>query len=109
MFDISWGEIVVLTSVGLVLVGRKDLPLASHAFGQQIVSLYFLCWFILYIFSCFHNSSLSPLQGRIVGLLQGARLRADRFVSRTLRCLLMFVMCTTHTDILILHIAVHKN
>ena len=55
MFDISWGELAVLSGVGLVLIGRKDLPLASRAVGQQV--------------------------GRIVGLLQGARLRADRYAS----------------------------
>ncbi|KAL9179248.1 hypothetical protein ACHAXT_008538 [Thalassiosira profunda] len=55
MFDISWGELAVLTGVGLALVGRRDLPVASRAVGQQV--------------------------GRIVGLLQGARLRADRFAS----------------------------
>lgn len=55
MFDISWGELAVLSGVGLVLIGRKDLPLASRALGQQV--------------------------GRIVGLLQGARLRADRYAS----------------------------
>ncbi|KAL7525982.1 hypothetical protein ACHAXR_006715 [Thalassiosira sp. AJA248-18] len=55
MFDVSWGEIAVLTGVGLVLVGRKDLPYASRAMGQQV--------------------------GRIVGLIQGARMRADRFAT----------------------------
>ena len=55
MFDVSWGEIGVLTGLGLVLIGRRDLPLASHALGKQL--------------------------GRIVGLLQGARLRADRFAT----------------------------
>eukprot|EP00578_Thalassiosira_sp_NH16_P026428 CAMPEP_0181082660 /NCGR_PEP_ID=MMETSP1071-20121207/3742_1 /TAXON_ID=35127 /ORGANISM="Thalassiosira sp., Strain NH16" /LENGTH=289 /DNA_ID=CAMNT_0023164265 /DNA_START=25 /DNA_END=894 /DNA_ORIENTATION=+ len=55
MFDVTWGEIAVLTGVGLVLIGRKDLPVASRALGQQV--------------------------GRIVGLLQGARLRADRFTA----------------------------
>lgn len=55
MFDVSWGEIAVLSTLGLVLIGRRDLPIASHALGQQI--------------------------GRIVGLLQGARLRADRFAT----------------------------
>ena len=55
MFDISWGELAVLSGVGLVLIGRKDLPLASRAIGQQV--------------------------GRIVGLLQGARVRADRYAS----------------------------
>ena len=55
MFDISWGELTVLTGVGLVLIGRKDLPVASHMLGKQI--------------------------GRIVGLLQGARIRADRFAT----------------------------
>mmetsp|Transcript_41099 Transcript_41099/g.86347 ORF Transcript_41099/g.86347 Transcript_41099/m.86347 type:complete len:268 (-) Transcript_41099:587-1390(-) len=55
MFDVTWGEIVVVAGVGLVLIGRRDLPIASRAFGHQI--------------------------GRIVGLTRGARLRADRFAS----------------------------
>jgi len=55
MFDFSFGEFLVLSGVGLVLVGRKDLPHASHAVGRQL--------------------------GRVVGLLQGARLRADRFAT----------------------------
>mmetsp|Transcript_14213 Transcript_14213/g.30362 ORF Transcript_14213/g.30362 Transcript_14213/m.30362 type:complete len:302 (-) Transcript_14213:150-1055(-) len=55
MFDVSSGEIAILASVGLILIGRKDLPIASRALGHQV--------------------------GRIVGLLQGARLRADRFAT----------------------------
>jgi Sec-independent protein translocase protein TatA len=55
MFDVSFGEVAVLTGVGIVLVGRRDLPYVSHAFGRQV--------------------------GRVVGLLQGARLRADRFAT----------------------------
>jgi Sec-independent protein translocase protein TatA len=53
MFDVSWGEIAVITGVGLVLIGRKDLPKAAFVAGTQL--------------------------GRVVGLLQGARARADRF------------------------------
>ena len=49
------GEIGVLSGIGLVLIGRKDLPVAAHALGRQV--------------------------GRIVGLLQGARIRADRFAT----------------------------
>ena len=55
MFDISWGEIAVISAVGLALLGRKDLPPASHSFGYQV--------------------------GRIVGLLRGARIRADRYAT----------------------------
>ena len=55
MFDFSLGEFVVLAGVGIVLVGRRDLPYASHTLGKQV--------------------------GRVVGLLQGARLRADRFAT----------------------------
>ena len=53
--DISFGEFAVLAGIGIVLVGRKDLPYASHALGRQV--------------------------GRVVGLLQGARMRADRFAT----------------------------
>mmetsp|Transcript_14316 Transcript_14316/g.34709 ORF Transcript_14316/g.34709 Transcript_14316/m.34709 type:complete len:267 (+) Transcript_14316:169-969(+) len=53
MFDISWGELVVLGSVGAALAGRRDLPGACRYVGLQV--------------------------GRVVGLLQGARARADRF------------------------------
>lgn len=53
MFDISWGELVVLGSVGAALAGRRDLPSACRYVGLQV--------------------------GRVVGLLQGARARADRF------------------------------
>lgn len=55
MFDITWGEIAVISAVGLALLGRKDLPPASHSFGYQV--------------------------GRIVGLLRGARIRADRYAT----------------------------
>lgn len=55
MFDVSFGEVALLTGIGVVLIGRKDLPFASHALGRQV--------------------------GRVVGLLQGARLRADRFAT----------------------------
>ena len=51
----SGGEVGVLTGIGLVLIGRKDLPVAANALGKQV--------------------------GRIVGLLQGARIRADRFAT----------------------------
>lgn len=53
MFEVSWGELVVVVGLGLVLVGKKDLPKASHFVGSQV--------------------------GRVVGLLQGARVRADKY------------------------------
>jgi len=53
MFDISWGEIAVLGAVGVAVTGKRDLPMACRFVGLQI--------------------------GRVVGLLQGARARADRF------------------------------
>uniref|UniRef100_A0A7S4JIM1 Uncharacterized protein n=1 Tax=Odontella aurita TaxID=265563 RepID=A0A7S4JIM1_9STRA len=55
MFDVSWGETAVLFGAGFFLVGRRDLPHASRIFGTQV--------------------------GRIVGLLRGARARADRFTA----------------------------
>lgn len=55
MFDVTFGEVALLGGIGIVLVGRKDLPYVSHTFGRQV--------------------------GRVVGLLQGARLRADRFAT----------------------------
>ena len=55
MLTFSGGEVGVLTGIGLVLIGRKDLPVAANALGKQV--------------------------GRIVGLLQGARIRADRFAT----------------------------
>ncbi len=55
MFDVTWGEIGVLATVGLTLLGRKDLPPASRALGMQV--------------------------GRVVGLLRGARLRADQYAT----------------------------
>lgn len=53
MLDISWGEILVVGAVGVALTGKKDLPAACRFVGTQV--------------------------GRLVGLLQGARARADRF------------------------------
>ncbi|KAL3801740.1 hypothetical protein ACHAWO_013889 [Cyclotella atomus] len=55
MLDVTLGELAILGGLGIVLIGRKDLPNASHALGRQV--------------------------GRVVGLLQGARLRADRFAT----------------------------
>ncbi len=55
MFEVSWGELFVLTGASIALIGRRDLPKASHFFGSKI--------------------------GQIVGLLQGARIRADKFAS----------------------------
>jgi Sec-independent protein translocase protein TatA len=54
--DVSWGELGVVFVGGCFLVGRKDLPAAAHLVGKQV--------------------------GRVVGLLQGARARADRFASQ---------------------------
>lgn len=53
MFDVSWGELFMIGVAGAALAGRKDLPSACRYAGTQL--------------------------GRIVGLLQGARARADRF------------------------------
>jgi Sec-independent protein translocase protein TatA len=57
MFEVSWGELAVVTGIGLALIGRKDLPRAAYVAGTQV--------------------------GRIVGLLQGARARADRFAEQS--------------------------
>ena len=56
MFDsVSWGELTVVIGLGLFVIGKKDLPKAAHMAGTQV--------------------------GRVVGLLQGARARADRFAA----------------------------
>jgi Sec-independent protein translocase protein TatA len=55
MIEVSWAEMAVVSALGLAMIGRKDLPSAARTAGQSI--------------------------GRIVGLLQGARARADRFTS----------------------------
>jgi Sec-independent protein translocase protein TatA len=57
MFDsISWGELVVVVGLGLTIIGKQDLPRAARMAGTQV--------------------------GRVVGLLQGARARADRFAAK---------------------------
>ncbi len=56
MFDVSWGETFVIIGLSVALVGRKDLPNASKFLGDKV--------------------------GRVVGLLQGARLRADTFAAK---------------------------
>ena len=53
LLDITWGETFLLTGLGFALIGRKDLPKAAYFLGSQI--------------------------GRVVGFLQGVRVRADRF------------------------------
>lgn len=56
MFETSWGEIIVCAGLCMAVIGRKDLPSASRFVGSQV--------------------------GRVVGLLQGARIRADRFAGQ---------------------------
>lgn len=56
MSYISWGETCLLVGASFYFIGRKDLPTASRFLGSQV--------------------------GRIVGLLQGARVRADRFTAQ---------------------------
>lgn len=56
MLEVSWGELAVVLGLGLALIGRKDLPNAARVAGTQV--------------------------GRVVGLLQGARARADRFAAQ---------------------------
>mmetsp|Transcript_37278 Transcript_37278/g.57233 ORF Transcript_37278/g.57233 Transcript_37278/m.57233 type:complete len:224 (-) Transcript_37278:524-1195(-) len=55
MFDVSWGELIVIGGMSFVLIGRKDLPKAANIAGKQV--------------------------GRVVGFIQGGRMRADRFTS----------------------------
>ena len=57
MLDIGWGETFVVIGVGIYFIGRKDLPRAARFAGTQT--------------------------GRVVGLLQGARVRADRFTAQS--------------------------
>jgi len=57
MFDVSWTELFLVAGVGLFLVGKKDLPRVANTFGSQV--------------------------GRVVGFLQGARARADRFAEHS--------------------------
>lgn len=56
MFEVSWGELFILTSATIAFIGRKDLPKASYFLGSKV--------------------------GQIVGLLQGARIRADTFATQ---------------------------
>jgi hypothetical protein len=53
MLDVSWGETLVIIGLSVTFIGRKDLPKASKFLGNQV--------------------------GRLVGILQGARARADLF------------------------------
>lgn len=53
MLDVSWGETLVIIGLSVTFIGRKDLPKASKFLGNQV--------------------------GRLVGILQGARARADVF------------------------------
>lgn len=53
VFDFSWGELIILGAMGTYVIGKKDLPKAANMVGFQM--------------------------GRVVGLLQGARTKADRF------------------------------
>jgi Sec-independent protein translocase protein TatA len=57
MFEVSWGELLVVTGLGFALIGKKDLPRAAGWFGNRV--------------------------GRVVGLLQGARARAEQFAQQT--------------------------
>ena len=57
MFDIGWGETFVVIGAAIYFIGRKDLPRAARFAGMQT--------------------------GRVVGLLQGARVRADRFAAQS--------------------------
>ena len=56
MFDISWGEIIIVGGVAVALTGRRDLPAVCRYAGTKL--------------------------GRVVGLLQGARARADQFAGQ---------------------------
>ena len=57
MFNVSWGELFLAVGAGFFLVGKKDLPKVAFTVGTQV--------------------------GRVVGLLQGARARADRFAEHS--------------------------
>jgi Sec-independent protein translocase protein TatA len=57
MFDFSWAQIVVLCGASVYFVGRKDLPRVSRVAGEQL--------------------------GRLVGLVQGARAKADKFAANS--------------------------
>jgi len=54
---ISWGELFLAVGAGFFLVGKKDLPKVAFTFGTQV--------------------------GRVVGFLQGARARVDRFAEHS--------------------------
>jgi hypothetical protein len=57
MFDISWGlEFIIVSGIGIALIGRQDLPRVSHFLGTQV--------------------------GKAVGWIQGARIRADAYASQ---------------------------
>lgn len=56
MFDIGWSELIVLGAVGITMIGRKDLPAAARTAGTHV--------------------------GRLVGMMQGARVRADRYAAQ---------------------------
>jgi sec-independent protein translocase protein TatB len=39
MFDVSWGELLIVGAVALVVIGPKDLPKALRALGQTTAKL----------------------------------------------------------------------
>lgn len=57
MFDVTFGEFMLVGAVGFFLIGKQDLPKAFHMAGKYT--------------------------GRMVGFLQGARVRAERFAAES--------------------------
>ena len=39
MFDVSWGELLIVGAVALVVIGPKDLPKALRTLGQTTAKL----------------------------------------------------------------------
>jgi len=55
MLEVSSGQLLVLSVAGVIILGKRDLPRLSRVIGTQL--------------------------GRVVGLAQGARARADSFAA----------------------------
>ena len=39
MFDMSWGEVMVIGAVALIVIGPKDLPKALRTLGQMTTKI----------------------------------------------------------------------
>src|SRR3984893_15097454 len=83
MFDIAWGEFIVIAVVALIVIGPKELPAVLRAIGQWITKIsHMAAEFQGQFQEALREAEMADLKKEVDGLNEAAKDAAKGFTSQ---------------------------